>query len=114
MDLDWCLAWTPVESSLKSRVWARRDYQGLRDPLKTAVKVPEIQVQGDFYTLGQPIASEEPTGIARDPVAMIHCMPMGNGHLFLQRWGIASSSWWSSGWSPPGARLARDPVDAWV
>ena len=74
--------WPPVELVLKARVWAHPDYQSLRDRLRTPLKVPEIQVQGDFFTLGPPTESAESTGIAgisREPVAMIHFMPMGKG-----------------------------------
>ena len=48
---------------LKSRAWARHNYQGLKDPLKTPVKLPEIQVQGDFYTLGSRLRPRSPLGL---------------------------------------------------
>ena len=74
--------WPPVELVLKARVWAHPDYRSLRDRLRTPLKVPEIQVQGDFFTLGPPTESAESTGIpglSREPAAMIHFMPMGKG-----------------------------------
>jgi hypothetical protein len=80
----------PIADVLKCKLWSHGDYQPLRERLLRPLPCPEIQHQGEFFTLTSTAAgvpnftgSEEPVpglqNVTQQDHSVIHFMPLGKG-----------------------------------